>query len=718
MPGMAHAARDEFLERYAATNRFRHGKPTRITITPQQDAVLFLRSGPRSAVQELYVFDTATGQERRFLTATQILGTSAIKLSARERARRERLRQSARGIAGFELSQDGTKILVPLAGRLFVVERSSAKVRELTGEGGYAIDAHFSPDASHVACVRGRDLYVIALASGAQRRLTRAESEHITNGLPEFVAEEEMGRYRGYWWSPDGRRLVYQQTDTGGVDTLFTQDPKHPERPPRAAPYPRAGTANAVVRLGLISLRGGQTRWVSWDDRAFPYLATVTWSRNAPLTVLVQNRRQTEELLLEVDERSGKTRTLLSERDDVWRNLHAGMPRWLPDGSGFLWVTERNGFNELELRARDGASLGGLTRASTGYEALLHVDEASGSVLIRANPTVLASEIQRVFFSTPEKAPERVTPAHHRGVFGRGHELWVDISEGAATSYSVRRGRRKLGELGNAAEQPPFEPNLELTVVGRQRFHAAIVRPRAFDPKRRYPVLVSVYGGPHARVVHGLRRNYLRSQWFADRGFVVVALDGRGTPGRGRAWERAIHRNLGAIPLQDQVAGLQALAERYRELDLARVGIFGWSFGGYMAALAVARRPDVFHAGIAGAPVTDWADYDTHYTERYMGLPQENVAGYRDASLLTHAAGLERPLLIIHGTTDDNVYFTHAVKLADTLLRAGREFEFVPLSGFTHMVADPSVTRALHQRMLMFFRRELASPAHASAERG
>jgi dipeptidyl-peptidase-4 len=244
-----------------------------------------------------------------------------------------------------------------------------------------------------------------------------------------------------------------------------------------------------------------------------------------------------------------------------------------------------------------------------------------------------------------------------------------------------------------------------------------LVRPRDFRPGQRYPVLVNVYGGPHSQMVTAAPSRYLLAQWFADRGFIVVSMDGRGTPARGRAWERAIQGNLIEVPLADQVAALRLLGAKYPELDLKRVGIYGWSFGGYFAAMAAMREPDVFHAAIAGAPVADWRDYDTFYTERYLGLPNANPRGYEASSVLGSAKQLRRPLLIVHGTDDDNVHFSHSLELADALFRAGRPFEFLPLTGFTHMVPDPNVTVRLNTRMAEFFERELGGPREAATSR-
>jgi dipeptidyl-peptidase 4 len=270
----------------------------------------------------------------------------------------------------------------------------------------------------------------------------------------------------------------------------------------------------------------------------------------------------------------------------------------------------------------------------------------------------------------------------------------------------------ELAEVRSLADKPPFDVNATFARVDAEhQFRAVVVKPRDFQPGRRYPVLVNVYGGPHARMVYASRKRYLLAQWMADQGFVVVAFDGRGTPHRGRAWERALKGRAGEVPLEDQVRALRELARTTPELDLGRVGIYGWSYGGYMASYALLKRPDVFHAAVAGAPVTDWRDYDTHYTERYLGRPDEARDAYDRGSVLLAAHELRRPLLVIHGTADDNVYFFHGLKLSDALFRAGKPHEFLPLAGATHMVTEPAVVEQEYVRMAEFFRQHVADKA-------
>jgi dipeptidyl-peptidase-4 len=722
MPAPADSA---FLDQYAATYHFTLGRPTAIQIPPAGDAVLFLRSGPRSFVQDLYSFDPATGRERVLLTAAGLLGGGVERLSTEERARRERQRQAARGIASYQLSDDGKRILVPLAGRMFVVERGGAGTRpgrvvELAaGAAGEAIDPQLSPDGTQVACVRGADLYVTDIASRRERRLTEGGGDTLTHGLAEFVAQEEMDRFSGYWWSPDGTSIACETADLSPVEILHIADPTHPEREPQHWRYPRAGTPNAIVRLDIVPVAGGRAIPVEWDHARYPYLATVRWEKNAPLTILVQNRRQTEEALLVADERTGHTRTLLIERDPAWLNLDPASPKWLADGSAFLWTTERDGAWQLELRARDGRRLRTLTPADLGLRKLVHVDEDGAGAWVQAGADPTRTELWRVPLDG-HGDPERVSVERglNGAVFGRGEALYVhelERPDGDPIQTVMRGDGSSAGTLRSLAEPPSLETHPLFLTVGHdaadrmRRFSAVVVTPRDFVTTHKWPVIVHVYGGPHTQMVMQSRNRYLLDQWIADHGFVVLSFDGRGTPARGRAWERSIRGDLIQIPLQDQVAALQALGRTFPGLDLERVGIFGWSFGGYFSALAAMRRPDVFRAAVAGAPVCDWHDYDTHYTERYLDLPTLNPGGYAAGSALTWAPRLERPLLVIHGVADDNVYFMHSLKLCDALFHAGKPFEFVPLPGFTHMVPDPVVTARLYGRIVRFFERNLAT---------
>ena len=708
----APAIDEGFITQFAATYGFRLGQPQQLAIAPDGD-VLFTRTPPRSFVADLFERDSATGAVRKVLDAQSLLGGSDERLSAEEKARRERLRQATRGISGFELSRDGNRLLVPLSDRLFLVERASGAVVELDTGDGFPFDPQLSPAADRVAFVVDGDLWLVDARAGARpRRLTTRPSPTVENAVAEFVAQEEMDRTRGYWWSPDGGRLAYQRNDVSPVDTIWVADPAHPDQAPTPFRYPRAGRPNAEVTLGVIATSGGETTWIDWDHARWPYLTRVLWPDHGPLTIVVMNRAQTELAVLSVDDR-GKTKTLLTESDPRWLDLpDPELPRWLADGSGFLWASERRGAWQLELRGADGSLARELTPLDLGLQGYAGFDEDARVVWVVADSDPTQGRVWRVPLEGKVSLLTTEEGVHSATVARKGG--W------AATSLDPIDGRRRVevrrpdgsvaGTLPSTDEQPPWLPTVEWTTarVGERAFQAAIVRPRAFERGRRYPVIAHVYLGPTSQMVLRTPRKYLLDQWYADAGFVVVAIDGRGTPHRGHDWLRAVHKDLITLALGDQVDALRALGARHPELDLDRVGIYGWSFGGYASAMAVLLRPDVFRAAVAGAPVTDWALYDTFYTERYMQTPQENPEGYARTSAIAHASELTRPLLVVHGTTDDNVHFANSLGLVQALFRAGKDFELLPVAA-THMTPDPVVALALHRKTLAFFRTHLGS---------
>ncbi len=711
----------DFLRSFAETRAFSLGRPTRIQLTAAGDVALFLRSPARSPDHDLYELEVASGRVRRLASPADLLGGVEEELSFEERARRERLRIADRGFTWYALSPDGADVLLPASGRLFLLGRLDGRIRALTPPGQGVLEPRFSPDGNRIAFVRAGDLHVLDLDHPGEpvppRRLTPGASEHVRFGLAEFVAQEEMGRFEGYWWSPDGAWLAFAEVNEAGLERFVIGDPARPEQAPLRIPYPRAGRNNAEVRLGIAPADPAPGTapapiWVTWDRDRYPYLCRVLWdSDRAPLSILVQTRDQREVALLAVDSGEGTTRTLLSERDEHWVNLDRDLPRWLPDGSALLWGSERSGRRVLELRDPEGRFVREISANGDGFIALCHVAPDSSSLFVLEGGPV-GNRLARIELQSGQRETLTADRAEHAPVFAASGRVWVDSltsPDGLPRSVVVTRGGGPPVPVPDLAETPPWTVNLELVeTADERRFQAVLIRPRAFEPGRRYPVVLHVYGGPHSLMVRADQRHYLYDQWLADQGCVVVALDNRGTPRRDRAWERAIKGGFGDVPLDDQVAGLQALGRRFPELDLDRVAVYGWSFGGYLACLALLRRPDVFKVAVAGAPVVDWHDYDTHYTERYLDLPGQAPEAYRGASLLTYAAQLQRPLLIVHGTADDNVYFFHSLKLADALLRAGRPFTFLPLPGVTHQISDAVVREKLWCRIGEFLLGELA----------
>jgi len=694
---------DKLLADAAATFNWRLGLPAPLAIT-HDGAVLFRRTPARDFASDLYEL-SPDGQLRTLATVADLLGAGEEHLSDAEKARRERTRTATKGVVDIDVSEDGKTVLVPLGGKLYLIDRGTGG-KTVIDPGGAAYDPHLSPDGKTVAFVRDGDVW-IASPGGAARQLTK-HPEGFEYGVADFAAQEELGRTRGFWWSPDSKHLVIQRSDLRKIETLYVADARHNDRPPVPFRYPRAGTPNASVDLGIVDMHGGEPRWLTWDHAKYEYLVSVQWQPNAPLTALVIDRDQVDLAVFTFDG-AGAGTAILREHDDAWLNVDVGAPRWRDDGSGFLWLTEAGGRYVLELHGPDGKLVRALTTPEFGLRALRGVDDQGAIVDASADP--IRCDVWRVPFDGG--APVRLSDGDGVATASRARHgsvvIYTQLHAGGVKFVAVTKDGKR--ELPSAAERPSLVPTtvLETVALAGRTHHVAITRPRGFDRARRYPVLLKVYGGPHAVMVQDALDGYVMDQWYADAGFIVVRADGRGTPNRGRAWERAILKDLITVPLEDQVAALQAVAAHHPELDLGRVGVFGWSFGGYFSAMAVLLRPDIFKAAVAGAPVTDWSLYDTAYTERYMKTPQANPDGYHATSALTHAGKLTRPLLVIHGITDDNVHFAHTLSLIEALYVAGKRAELITLSA-THMVPDPKLNLAREQVQIDFFRHHLGPP--------
>jgi dipeptidyl-peptidase-4 len=699
----------------AKTQKYTLGLPRHVVPEPDARHVLFLRSGPENTDLRLYEFDSATGAERELAKPAAASGP----LSVEEKARRERARVTLSGIVDFALSDDGKTVLASQADHLVVVHLPAGDLSGVPGEGWIA--PRLSPDGQRIAVVKANDLYVVESATGKSTALTTGATETLTRGLAEFAAAEELGRADGAWWSPDSQKLVYEEADSGSMEKHFIADPGNPQHPPVEFRYPRAGTDNAKIRLGIIARTGGATTWIDWDAAKFPYVARVVWPKAGPLSIVVLNRAQTIEKVLAVDTGNGRTTALLTETDKAWVNVTpmagpaldaVALPRWLPDGSGFLWAAERDGYWRLELRHADGSLDHPVTPPGAfRFDALDDVDvSGSKSVVVTASPDRTSFGIYRVPLAGGAPVKLADSQGLHDATFGEGeHSLFADrmsLADGTAGTALRTRDGSQIAIVPSRAAMPLSMPKAQYLTAGSQNFDAVVLRPGDFVAGKKYPVVLSVYAGPDFKNVIHAPRNALEDQCLADHGFIVVTLDGRGTPGRDHDFERAIKGDLIDAPLADQIDGLKALAAIVPEMDLSRVGVEGWSFGGYFTAMAMTRRSDVFAAGVAGAPVVDFADYDTAYTERYLGLPQNTPDAYHVSNVLTYASGLKNPLLILHGLTDDNVYFENTFKLTQALITAGKTYNLVLLPG-THMLTDPALRARVNELRMNFLREKL-----------
>ncbi|MBS1089413.1 DPP IV N-terminal domain-containing protein [Gluconobacter wancherniae] len=681
------------------------GLPIRAQMTPDGRSALFVRSGPSDTRLHLYRYDLADHSTHELAAPA----SGPETLSVAEKARRERARQSMSGIAEYQLSDDGQTVLASEGGHLERVDLQTGKVSPISGDW---IAPRLSPNGKMLAVVKDNDLYSVDLATNHETRLTTGGTETLTHGLAEFAAAEELERADGAWWSPDNQQLLFEEADTSGVEKHYITNPQSPQSAPVEFRYPRAGTENAKTRFGLVSASGGPVRWISWDHDAFPYLGRVVWRKNGGLFVVLLNRAQTQEQLLSVDAATGAAKPILSQSDAAWIELDPraasgghDLPVALADGSGFLWAADRGKNWQLELHAPDGRLKTVLTPPNLPYVALNDYDAASGTLTVTVRQNRIDNEVVHISLKDGSVSPIVTEHGIHNVHFTPGaHAMMVDnflSADGTRQALLRDRDGHILGTLPSVAETPKIKMHVQFTTAGARDLDAAIIRPEGFVAGHHYPVALSVYAGPGVKLVHDTPSSFIDDQCLANQGYIVVTLDGRGTPGRNHDFERAIKGNLIDAPLQDQVDGLQALGKRFPELDLSRTGVYGWSFGGYFTAMATIRRPDVFKVGVAGAPPVDFADYDTAYTERYLGVPKADAEGYRKSNVLTYASNLQRPLLLMHGITDDNVYFENTMKLTQELLHDGKPYDLLLLPG-THMLPDPVIRARVTERRVQF----------------
>ncbi|NEB04429.1 prolyl oligopeptidase family serine peptidase [Streptomyces sp. SID13726] len=698
---------DSFPRRHARTQRFTLGAPRAFTVAPDGSRVVFLRSNSGSErAGSLWVLDTGDGGERVAADPRALLGGAVEHLSAQERARRERSREGGAGIVGYATDSAVELASFALSGRLFTAELRAGTARELPVPGP-VIDPRPAPDGRHVAYVVQGTLRVVGAEGDGDRPLAAPESDQVTYGLAEFVAAEEMGRSRGFWWAPESDRLLVARVDDTPVQRWWISDPARPERDPQHVPYPAAGTPNADVRLFVIGLDGTRTE-VAWDRRRYPYLAHVHWSAAGAPLLLVQARDQRSQLFLAVDPETGTTRMVHADEDPIWLDLFPGVPCWSPAGR-LVRIADEGGARVLAVGERP------LTGPQLHVRAVLDVTEDDVLVSASAGEEAESPETGEVHvYRVNELGVERVSqePGVHSAVRAGGVTVLVSASlDRPGARARVLRDGKETATVTSYAEDPGLTPRVTLTQGGARKIPCAVLMPQDYAGDRPLPVLLDPYGGPHGQRVVAAHHPHLTSQWFADQGFAVLVADGRGTPGHSPAWEKAVRDDLAAVVLEDQVDALHALAGDF-PLDLSRVAIRGWSFGGYLAALAVLRRPDVFHAAVVGAPVTDLRLYDTHYQERYLGLPAEQPDVYRRNSLiddegLVDAVEPHRPMMVIHGLADDNVVVAHSLRLSSALLAAGRPHEVLPLSGVTHMTPQETVAENLLRLQLDFLKRSL-----------
>ncbi len=706
---------DSFPRQQARTRRFTLGAPRAFQVSPDGARVAFLRSkGGDDPVTCLWEADAATGAER-LVADPAALGAEEENLPPEERARRERVRETAAGIVSYATDAAQHLAVFALSGQVYAVPLGEAPAppRAVPARAP-ALDPRPDPAGHKVAYVHEGAVRVVDLVTGQDRLVAGADGDGdgVTFGLAEFVAAEEMGRARGYWWSPDGSQLLIARVDESPVQRWHIADPANPERAPAAVGYPAAGTANADVSLiiapaGVAAPDGAPEAAAipaGWDPKELPYLVTACW--DADLLIVVQSRDQ--KTMRVINAATGEV--IREDSDPHWTDIVDGVPAQLSDGR-VVWTQVSEDTRRLIVApAAELATAAPVTPPGLQVREILGTD---GQAVLLLGSTE-ATEIG-VWRYSPDGLAAVATAAGVHSAREAGGTTVVSgrTLEGNQLSVRINRNEKTTGQIASLAQEPNLpHPRPHFLDAGPAAVRTAVLFPSWHEPGTRLPVLMDPYGGPHAQRVVKAAGAFLTSQWFAEQGFAVVVADGRGTPGRGPAWERAVAGDLATGILADQVTALHAAAAAFPDLDAHRVGIRGWSFGGYLAALAVLRRPDVFHAAVAGAPVTDWRLYDTHYTERYLGDPADNPAAYEVSSLTNDpersVAAVTRPLLIIHGLADDNVFVAHSLRLSSALLAAGYPHSVLPLSGVTHMTPQEVVAENLLLLQVEFLRSALS----------
>jgi len=709
---------DTFPRLAALTARFTNGAPTSFAISSDGQRIVFLQStGPQDSAKRLLQLDISRSpSDRAFPAGATViadpakLATSPADLSPDELARRERLRESGSGIVSFATDRDVTTATFSLSGYLGVADLL-AESAHLVAVTGPVIDPRIDPTGTRVAWVADRCLYVADLNGENERCVASSRGPDHSWGLANFLAAEEFDRIRGFWWSPDGQSLLVEEVDDSNVATWFISDPANPEVEPRAIRYPAAGTPNPRVRLWLISIDGSQ-QLVSWNHSdlghaAWEYLVSVEWSQFGPPLVTLYDRPQQHAITYAIDADDAGVHEVADAHDDRWVADIPGTPCW--DTRRRLVTTIREGNSE-------GIAIDGhLVPVDNGANVSAVLSTSDDGLLLQVSPSATSSAL---LFVSADGQQNWLTPTDgfHTGQWSHGTLITASTSfESLDWDRTVARWvpgddqPEQVCDLGSLAMRPPVDLHHELLAIGSRDLNAVIVWPRDHRlGSRQLPVIMNPYGGPHAQRVLEIGRAFASAQWLADQGFAVVIADGRGSPGRGPEFEREIRGDLASLALADQVDVIASIAARYPDdIDATRVGITGWSFGGYLAALAVLKRPDVFRAAVAGAPVTDWRLYDTAYTERYLGDPAQHPDWYDHSSLIDLAPNLTRPLMMIHGLADDNVLVAHSLRLSSALTAAGRVHTVLPLSNVTHMTPQVEVAENLQLLELDFLKRAL-----------
>ncbi|MDX1279660.1 S9 family peptidase [Shewanella colwelliana] len=709
------------IERLYASPALAGSSPRGLKLSPDGQRVTYLAG--RSEDQHLYdlwQMNVATGEQAILLNADQL---KSDELSDEEKARRERQRIYGQGIMEYFWSDDSQALLIPASGALYYYAVATQKVELLpTGE-GFTTDAKLSPKGNFVSFVREQNLYVLNLKTKTLTALTHDGGGAIKNGMAEFVAQEEMDRMTGYWWAPDESSIAFTRIDESGVEQVTRNEIYADGIKLTEQRYPYAGKNNVTIELGVVNISDQAVKWVDIGQEKDIYLPRVKWLPDSKqLSFQWQSRDQQTLDLRIADLRSNDSpQIVIKEQSQAWVNLNNDL-YFLKKQPQLIWASERDGFNHLYLFDLQGRLIKQLTKGDWAVDEVAYIDEKAGWVYFTGRK---ASIIEKHLFRVPIKGGkiEQISQRSgmHAPVFADNQAIYLDyfnsLAQPPQISLHSSEGKHLAWVEQNKVDKThplhPFFGLWQLPEFGQikaedgQALQYRLFKPTAFDATKKYPVVVRVYGGPHAQlVVNSWSEHDYFTQYLLQQGFVVFQLDNRGSAHRGTKFEHVIYKRLGEVEVNDQKAGVDYL----RSLDYVdgdNIAIYGHSYGGYMALMSLFKAPTHFKAAISGAPVSDWSLYDTHYTERYLSHPETNAKGYEASSVLPYVKGYQSGLLMYHGMADDNVLFENSTRVYKALQDEGKLFQMIDYPGSKHSMRGEKVRTHLYRSLADFLEKQL-----------
>jgi dipeptidyl-peptidase-4 len=693
-----------------------------LKVSPDGARVTFLRGRDDNQFQlDLWEYNLKDKSTHRLVDSKILVAEE--NLSDAEKARRERERTASfKGILSYSWSPDGKRLLVPIAGNLYLVEVAKPDQARMVASGN-VLDPKISPQGRYVSFVRDQNLFVIDLSTGKEKQLTTDGKGTIHNGEAEFIAQEEMSQTTGYYWAPDDSAIAYKRYDESPVPIARRFEIYADRTDVIEQRYPAAGDPNVLVELRIVSPLSGEIRDVDLGANKDIYLVRADWAASSKALLFQRQSRDQKTLeLVSVDAATLAQKVLITETSKTWVSIFDDL-RFLSNNKGFIWSSERTGRKHLYMYDMNGKLLHAISKGEWGVEQLLAVDEKSGRVFVESNRDAVIDNqtyALKLDGSTADQ-PARLTQGDgwHNTSFARNGEVFVDTFSNPDTppQVSIRRPDGSMIEWLEHNElnaNHPYGKYLDahlkteygtLKAKDGQTLHYSMIKPANFNPAKKYPVFLFTYGGPHSQRVQRTWGNFF-DQYMAQQGFIVWRLDNRGSGRRERAFTDAIYHQLGRVEVEDQLTGVEWLGKQ-SYVDAKRVGVFGWSYGGFMTLRLLAEASDKIAMGVSVAPVTDWTLYDTHYTEQFMGTPKENPAGYEYSGVYSHLDGLKSPLLLIHGMADDNVLFTNTTRMIDALVKRNVQFELMTYPGGKHGISGRPSQRHVYGKIEAFFKKNL-----------